>query len=420
MKKLLSLLSLLWVVGLVKAQSPCDSLPKVNIQATQTQPCTGDTIILTASGGVTYQWNNNVQNGIGFVPSGSDTFKVSVTDTLGCTGTGTVFIEVLPLPTILANSSSLTTCIGDSIRLTATNGINYTWLNPPAFPNGGFFKPTVLGANIFEVKGDGTNGCFNTSQVIVLVKPTPNAPTVNFSSLATCLNVDFDNEFVASTDTGRPFWFADANLQEIVSDQLEYTPKNDAVGITSYFTVSNLGGCISSATEVTAEVYALPNISIETLDPFQAGEQVEINATVSPTSSEVEWSPMELVNDPFNTSTTMFATEEVTLTLTATDGNNCVSADSVDVNVKFELVISNFITPNGDGDNDTWNMHPINEAQGCQLVIYDGFGRILLETENYQNDWNGTFEGEDLPDGDYYYQLICGENNTKGTITLVR
>jgi hypothetical protein len=80
--------------------------------------CVGDNVTLNASGGNSYQWNNNVVDGSPFAPTQSNAYVVNGTDSLGCTGSDTVVISVLEN----AASSLIQTAL-DSYTL---NGQTYT------------------------------------------------------------------------------------------------------------------------------------------------------------------------------------------------------------------------------------------------------------------------------------------------------
>ena len=68
----------------------------------------------------------------------------------------------------------------------------------------------------------------------------------------------------------------------------------------------------------------------------------------------------------------------------------------------------------------------VDHARAIQQVasVYDGpiiWGEELLETDNYQNDWAGTFNGANLPDGTYYYVIETETGKIyKGAITILR
>jgi len=85
------------------------------------------------------------------------------------------------------------------------------------------------------------------------------------------------------------------------------------------------------------------------------------------------------------------------------------------------LEISNICTPNDDGRNDTWQVSDLNQISGCTVQIFNRWGELLFETDNYQNDWSGRHEGKELPDGVFYYVITCSEDRLyQGSINLMR
>jgi gliding motility-associated-like protein len=81
------------------------------------------------------------------------------------------------------------------------------------------------------------------------------------------------------------------------------------------------------------------------------------------------------------------------------------------------IVIYNGVSPNGDGKNDTFTIDGIENLANT-LEIFNRWGRIVYDTENYKNNWDGvsnkeTFgkNGEKLPVGTYYYVLKIKEDD---------
>lgn len=69
--------------------------------------CSGDTVTLIATGLQTPAWNNNVVNGVGFVPTTSASFEVSGTDVNGCAGTDQVLVTVNQTANTVLNEVTL-------------------------------------------------------------------------------------------------------------------------------------------------------------------------------------------------------------------------------------------------------------------------------------------------------------------------
>jgi gliding motility-associated-like protein len=82
-------------------------------------------------------------------------------------------------------------------------------------------------------------------------------------------------------------------------------------------------------------------------------------------------------------------------------------------------------TPNGDGINDSWLVTSGNCLKSAKAQVFNRYGAKVFESNDYNNDWKGTFEGKPLPDGTYYfvisYQLLTGKMEyLKGNVTILR
>jgi len=92
-------------------------------------------------------------------------------------------------------------------------------------------------------------------------------------------------------------------------------------------------------------------------------------------------------------------------------------------NTEAYIEVPDIITPNGDGDNDYLIIIGLENYPENIIYIYNRWGKEVFRQENYQNDWNGTFKGNDLPVGTYFFVFIDKTNGKaakKGYITLHR
>ena len=82
----------------------------------------------------------------------------------------------------------------------------------------------------------------------------------------------------------------------------------------------------------------------------------------------------------------------------------------------------NFFTPNGDGTNDTWVIEDILDNPINEVKVYSQAGKLVFSQRNYENDWDGTFDGEPIPPGTYYYEINIynGESIIRGFLTILR
>ena len=108
---------------------------------------------------------------------------------------------------------------------------------------------------------------------------------------------------------------------------------------------------------------------------------------------------------------------------TLSDVNGCDSILTLELSIitcAGDFEISNLLTPNGDGQNDTWQIEDANLIMGCSVKIYNRWGQPIYETTDYHNEWDGTKDGDALPDGVYFYSIKCQDKDYSGSINLLR
>jgi len=143
-------------------------LPVVTVASSQTLPCSGQQVNLTASGASSYTWNSS-QTGpsINVSPVVSTNYTVTGTNTNGCTNTAVFSLNVLPLPPVTANSPNPTICEGESTILMAAGAQNYTWT--PGNLTGVNLLVTPIANITYTVIGTDISGCSNTETLTVSV-----------------------------------------------------------------------------------------------------------------------------------------------------------------------------------------------------------------------------------------------------------
>lgn len=84
------------------------------------------------------------------------------------------------------------------------------------------------------------------------------------------------------------------------------------------------------------------------------------------------------------------------------------------------LPSTSYISPNGDGKNDYWKIENVLIYKGFSLQIFDQFGQVIYEVQNnYNNEFDGKFNGNALPTGNYYYVFKNEKKTFKGNIAIV-
>ena len=75
--------------------------------------------------------------------------------------------------------------------------------------------------------------------------------------------------------------------------------------------------------------------------------------------------------------------------------------------------VPNVITPNGDQTNESLVIPCLESYPNNQIVIFNRLGKRLFEAAPYENDWHGTYDGQNLPVGTYFYILRLDENSNE-------
>lgn len=80
--------------------------------------------------------------------------------------------------------------------------------------------------------------------------------------------------------------------------------------------------------------------------------------------------------------------------------------------------VPNFISPNGDGFNQYFELNRVDEGMApFALHVYNRWGKKVFESADYQNQWDGSA----LSSGIYYYVVkdACG-NQFKGSVSVIK
>jgi flavin reductase (DIM6/NTAB) family NADH-FMN oxidoreductase RutF len=138
--------------------------------------CSNPSTTLSATGGISYIWDNRITQGDIVSPDVTTTYTVTVTAANGCTATDDIVISIdKTTPTADAGTDAVVTCSNPSTVLTASGGVNYAWNNGTA--QGGSVSPTVT--TTYTVTVTAANGCTATDNIVVTAnKVYPNSNNV--------------------------------------------------------------------------------------------------------------------------------------------------------------------------------------------------------------------------------------------------
>ena len=117
-----------------------------------------------------------------------------------------------------------------------------------------------------------------------------------------------------------------------------------------------------------------------------------------------------------------FINQTDTYTVIVTDDNGCTDTKTIFIEF-FDVEIPDYFTPGGDGTNDTWSPNYLDNYPNAVTYVFDRYSRKII-TLRPGETWDGTYMGNELPSGDYWYVLkLNGETDARefvGNFTLYR
>ncbi|RZK92236.1 MAG: gliding motility-associated C-terminal domain-containing protein [Pedobacter sp.] len=84
------------------------------------------------------------------------------------------------------------------------------------------------------------------------------------------------------------------------------------------------------------------------------------------------------------------------------------------------VIANNFLTPNGDGKNDFFVVKGLEKYLSNKVTIFDRAGRVVYSASNYQNNWDGYYNGRPLAEDTYYFVIdVDSAGTVKGFISIL-
>lgn len=375
--------------------------------------CDSQTLLLSAGPGYTsYQWSVGGSDSTLLVNS-ANTIAVEVSSFAGCVFRDTIVVEYQIAPSQLTIDGSGNLCEGDDLSLTA-NGASgdVTWIGPNNFTASGS-ELTIESIQQLQA------GQYQVSQTVGECPSIPATISISITELPQPeISGDTllcEGELSNLTAGGGPFdafiWSTGETTQSIesVAGQVILTATTD--------------GCSASDTvnvlleEPIAQFFMLPDtiVFVGSTTIFNDSSIASANAAITGyfwNFGDGSAADAPVVNYTYQT------LGDYQVIYTVVNEFECIDTVIQNVSVIREVIIPNAFSPNGDGFNDVFKIKYLEVFPNSQLVIFNRWGNSIYQSENYQNDW----DGEDHPDGTYFYVLDLPNNqgNYKGTVFLTR
>jgi len=283
----------------------------------------------------------------------------------------------------------------------------------------------------YYVTGASENDCIseasNITEIVVDVQTSANA-------YAGEDDIVCDPDYVIggnSITNGEGFWtnINTTGQTQIVDPELAQTLVRDLViGQNQFVWTLSSGACENISADTVSIIYNADPIVADDLYNMEINETLEANITDND-QENAEFFTVSLITEPNNG--TLFQNPDGTFNYVPNENfagqdiyiyelchdfcpDRCVQA-TVNINIgeQVDCFAPTIITPNNDGFNDTFTIPCLANYEGSNMCIFNRWGDEVFRSENYRNEWDGTYreEGATLPAGTYYYILQVNDGN---------
>lgn len=308
-------------------------------------------------------------------------------------------ITVLPIPDAPTSNGDITICEGELGTLSVSTQSNYivNWYDAEIGGNLVLAESNTLeigvGGTYYAEANSTAIECASTTRTAVslTVNPLPIVP----DDMSTFLCENSFTTLDAEVEDATYLWNTGETTQLInVTAAGEYN-----------VLITNTNGC-SAMRNFNVEQIDLPII-----DTIESDGASILVATMN--TGNFEYS---LDGISFQPSPIFDAVEGGFYTIYVQDNTDCgvVSEDF------YHLVIPKFFTPNGDTFNDTFAPDGLEIFSNIAISIFDRYGKLLKFGNSDSTSWDGTFQGEQMPEDDYWYLIKADSSQFKGHFSLKR
>jgi gliding motility-associated-like protein len=290
----------------------------------------------------------------------------------------------------------------------------------------------TLGNNVFVWTVNSVSCGLKTDTLRIIVNLPPTQAQLPDSIFVCSLN---NNLIQGNQPTvGLGFWSSDTtivfnNINAPVATILSIPDGYHTV----YWTIAS-SGCVSTVD--SAVIYAPNTANILTPDTTICFENLPLAIVGNPAGPNQTpyWILLEGTAEVSNkysvqTALTSAAVGELSYIYRLKHTQCGFSQDTIRITVEnctegFEFSIPTVFTPNKDGDNDYFNIKSLHhKAPDCQVTIINRWGSKVFESTGYVEPWDGTFKGENMPTGTYFYEIYAPSGQfkpIKGSISIIR
>jgi gliding motility-associated-like protein len=382
--------------------------------------CAGEVASITASSatpGVTYVWNpgNIATATIHVMPTTSTVYSVIGTSADGCPSNvvnRTVVVYAQPVANIFINGND-TVCAGLQSILDGSSTVpnsTFSWI-PGNTTNPHLVTTATVPSSTYTLTVTTPNGCTSDSTVTITVIPPLEVDISGNTSFCDGSSVTLS---ASGNQAGMEFtWSNGSHDQQITVNQA-----GPVYLYGDYFFCDQAKDTIYLTLDPDPQVFVPEDMEV------CPGETVFLQVSSDQQGSTFSWQPGNLSG----ASNTVTTAGTVTYTVVAQNGS-CTSDPqqfTIAATAACYLTVPNVFTPNGDGDNDFFELVNYDGLKSLECVIVNRWGNTVATFNTPAFKWDGKNpDGSAMEDGVYFYNITAVSKadeqfDETGIVELVR
>ncbi len=361
------------------------------------------------------------------------TYYVVATTNIGCVAKDTITVNVDALPHIFPGVE-YRICPSDTLQLHASQDatvVSAVWTPDIYISDTNSVNPTVWPPDtvIYRVTGSNDKGCSISRIVMVWPITKVVANLLPYDTLvcggtpvALLINVE-QASYIDTFFTWLPSTYLSANN---IFDPVISPPPGDY----NYTVIVGSTGCEPDTNLIHLVVVPNPDITAGPDTTIATGTSMRLYSQSHQQPVTFTWTPTV---DPLSCTTCsrpyVTVNQPQTVYVKVTDAYGCIANDSVVLNVVScdakMIFVPNTFTPNGDGQNDKLFVRGVGLRNLEYFRVFDRWGKLMWETHNGNEGWDGTLSGRPAEVATYVYELKATCTNgaiteSSGSVTLIR
>lgn len=373
--------------------------PTTGVTSSSNTICAGQTVTLTASGGLNYSWQPGAFTTTMVAVSPTATTVYTVTGSDGsCSSTATISITVNTTPSIGASVSNTTICSGSSVTVNVTGAATYTWL-----PTGSGSSSVLSPGSTTVYTVTGANGSCNSAPVNFTINVNP-SPVISTSvTNVSCFGLCDGAMTVTASGGSAPYFYSLTQTAPICAA----TTCSALCAGTYTMNVTDANGCVTSTPIVIIQPTAVMAAVTSTNASCGTCPDGAADAPVTGGTSPYTWMWSNGVTTPSNPNLLPGC-----YTVTVTDNNGCTDVEStcITFSTKIDELTNTNISIYPNPSNGVFTVSNIKPTDKLEVIVTNALGQTIMD-ETAKNVSELQIDLGKMSKGIYYLKATTDEGS---------